>query len=170
LEDDGSDEESSPAGKVGKTGQVLSSCGRPSFSANTINKKFNCNYRNNENTNELGGKLFNLGRAAGLAAMVMFGFDVSLEDATYKDRQRIFLSAAYYALTDDEITEIMAADEVTLNLYIKNLVIAAIRVYKYEAGDVLRRIFQEEVFGPTLEDAELQKHLNLLPGQRIHAL
>ena len=165
-----SDEERSPAGKVGKSGQILSSCGRPSFSANTINKKFNCTYRNSENTHDLGGKLLNLGRAAALAAMIMFGFDVSLEDAANKDRQRIFLSAAFYALTEDEILEIMAADEVTLNRYIKILVIAAIRIYKYEAGDALRRTFQDEVFGPTLEDAELQKHLNLLPGQRIHSL
>ena len=81
-----SDEERSPAGKIGKSGQILSSCGRPSFSANTINKKFNCTYRNSENTHDLGGKLLNLGRAAALAAMIMFGFDVSLEDAANKDR------------------------------------------------------------------------------------
>ena len=172
MEDDDSDDDSSPAPavKVGKTGQVLSNCGRPAFKSNTINKKYNNNYRNPENTNKVGGKLYTLGRAVGLAAMVLFGYDVSLEDAAVKDRQRIFLSAAYYALTDEEISEVMASDEVTLSIYIKNLVIALIRVYKYEAADAMRKTFQEEVFGPTMENAELQKHLNLQPGQRIHAL
>lgn len=170
MEDNDSDEDRSLAGRVSKAGQVLSGCGRPSFKANPINKKYNVNYRNENNTNRLGGRLFNLGRATSLAAMVLFGYDVSLEDATADDRKRIYLSGAYYALTEEEISEIMQADEVTLNLYIKNLVIAAIRVYKYETADASRKTFQEEVFGPTLENPELQKHLNLQPGQRIHAL
>jgi hypothetical protein len=61
--------------------------------------------------------------------MVMFRYNVSLEDAAVKDCLRIFLSAAYYAVTEDEISRIMEADEITLNLYIKNLVVASICVY-----------------------------------------
>ena len=80
------------------------------------------------------------------------------------------MSGAYHALTEEEISEITASDEITLNIYIKNLVIAAIRVYKYEAADAARKLFQDEVFAPTVENLEMQKHLNLQPGQRIHSL
>jgi hypothetical protein len=103
-------------------------------------------------------------------AVVLFGYDVSLEDVAANERLRVFKSAAYYAMTEEEISEIMDADEITLNLYVENLVIAAIRVYKYEAADTARKIFQDEVSGPTLENPEFQKHLNLQPGQRIHSL
>ncbi len=75
--------------------------------------------------------------------MVLFGCDVSLEDSAANDRQHNFMTGAYYALTEEEISEleITASDEITLNNYIKNLVIADIRVYKYEAADAARKIF-----------------------------
>ncbi len=80
-------------------------CGRPAFSANPVNKKYNSRYRNSENQNKLGGKLLELGRATGLVAMALFGFDVSLEAAHAADRLLIFKSAAWYALTDSEVLE-----------------------------------------------------------------
>ena len=67
--------------------------------------------------------------------MAMFGFDVSLELAHAQDRLRIFKSAAWYALTDDEIKEIMEHDEAQVDDYIKGLVTAGIRVWKYEAPE-----------------------------------
>ncbi len=64
------------------------------------------------------------------------------------------------ALTDEEFSEIMESDEITLNLYIKNLIIAAVCIYKYEAADAARKLVQDEVFAPTVENPEMQKHLN----------
>ena len=121
--------------KLGKKGEQLAPCGRPAFSANPVNKRYNSRYRNPENQNRLGGKLLELGKATGLVAMAMFGFDVSLELAHATDRLRIFKSAAWYALTDDEIKEIMEHDEAQVDDYIKGIVTAGIRVWKYEAPE-----------------------------------
>ena len=55
-----------------------------------------------------------LGRAAGIIAFTLFGYGVSLEAAHSADRLRIFKSAAWYALTDDEIDEIFEHSESVL--------------------------------------------------------
>jgi hypothetical protein len=52
--------------KLRKKGQPLAKFGRPSFSENTVNTQYNSRYRNSENTNRLGGKLLELGRATGI--------------------------------------------------------------------------------------------------------
>ncbi len=65
-----------------------------------MNKKYNSRYRNSENTNRLGGKLLELGRAIGIVAMALYGFDVSLEAASTNERERIFRLAACYALSE----------------------------------------------------------------------
>ena len=63
---------------LSKKGQPLAKCGRLSFSENTVNKKYNSRTRNSESTYRLGGKLLELGRATGIVAMALYGFDVSL--------------------------------------------------------------------------------------------
>jgi hypothetical protein len=45
--------------KLGKKGEPLAQCGRLSFSANAVNKMYNSRYRNSENQNKVGGRLFN---------------------------------------------------------------------------------------------------------------
>jgi hypothetical protein len=83
---------------VGKPGQVLAACGRPTFSENVLSKKYNVRDRNAENDNKLDGRLVDLGRAGAIVAISLYGFDVSLEDYQAEiDRNHIFLSAAYYA-------------------------------------------------------------------------
>lgn len=121
--------------RLGKKGEPLAPCGRPSFSANPVNKMYNSRYRNSENQNKLGGRLLDLGRATGLVAMTLFGFDVSLENAHSADRMRIFRSAAWYALTEEELQEILEHSEYEVDHYIKGMVTAGIRVYKYEAAE-----------------------------------
>ncbi len=60
--------------KLSKKGQPLAKCGRPSFSENTVNKKYNSRYRISDNTNRLCGKLLELGlgRATGIVAMPLY--------------------------------------------------------------------------------------------------
>ena len=86
--------------RLGKNGERLAPCGRH-FGANKLNKVYNSRYRNSENKNKLGGKLMELGRATGIIAFTIFGYDVSLEAAHSADRLRIFKSAARYALTEE---------------------------------------------------------------------
>ena len=52
-----------PTVKLGKKGEPLALCGRPAFSANPVNKKYNSRYRNSENQNR---RLLDLGRATGI--------------------------------------------------------------------------------------------------------
>jgi hypothetical protein len=80
----------SPPLKHSKRGQPLAQSGRPSFSANKVNKRFNSRYQNSANTNTLGGKLLELGRATGICALPLFGFEVSLEAASTIENERIF--------------------------------------------------------------------------------
>jgi hypothetical protein len=121
--------------KLGKNGVLLAPCGRPSFGANPVNKKYNSRYRNPENQNKLSGNLLQLGRATGIVAMVLYGYDVSLEAAHSADRMRIFKSAAWYALTDEEVAEIMEHTEDQVDDYIKGMVTAGLRLWKYEASE-----------------------------------
>ncbi len=80
--------------KLGKNGEQLAPCCCPSFSANKVTqKRYNSRYRNPENQNKLGGKLLELGRATGIVAVTLFGFDVSLEAAHSADSMLIFTSA-----------------------------------------------------------------------------
>jgi hypothetical protein len=113
----------------------LASCCRPSFSANKVNKKFNGRYKNSANTNTLGGQLLELGRATGICAMALFGFDVSLEATSTMECERIFRSGVWCALADEDIEEIFAHDEVQVNDYIKGIVTAGICIFKYEAAE-----------------------------------
>jgi hypothetical protein len=87
-----------------------------------MNKKYNSRYRNSENTNKVGGKLLELGRATGIVAMALYGFDVSLEAASTNERERIFRSAAWYALSDEDVEEIFSHDRVHVDDYIKSIV------------------------------------------------
>ncbi len=49
---------------------------------------------------------------------------------------------------------------------VKNHVIEAIRLNKYEAADVLRKTVQEEVFCPTMKNPEFQTRKNLSVNRR----
>ncbi len=183
--------------KRGKNGEELAPCGRPSFSANAVNKKYNSRYRNELNQNRLGGKVLDLGKgskASGIVAFVLFGFDVSLEAAHSADHIRIFKSAAWYALNDEEIEEIFQHSEAEVDFYIKGLVTAGIRLWKYEAPEEVKdlivlicfmilsnpmmifcaflqakKLFQSEVFAQLVENPLFQEHLALAPGQRVQS-
>ena len=135
VESDDEEEDGPSPVKLGKHGEQLAPCGRPSFGANKVNKKYNSRYRNSENKNRLGGKLLELGRATGIVAFTLFGYDVSFEAAHSADRLRIFKSAAHYALTLAELQEILDHDEVEVESYIRGIVTAGIRLWKYEAPE-----------------------------------
>ena len=135
VESDGDGEEEPTPVRLGKHGELLSPCGRPSFGANKVNRKYNSRYRNAENKNKLGGKLIELGRATGIIAFTLFGYDVSFEAAHSADRLQIFKSAAWYALTEAELDEILQHDEAEVESYVRGIVTAGIRLWKYEAAE-----------------------------------
>jgi hypothetical protein len=117
VESDGEGEEEPTPVRLGKNGERLAPCGAS-------------------------GKLMELGRATGIIAVTLFGYDVSFESAHSADRLRIFKSAAWYALTEAELDEMFQHEEADVESYVRGIVTAGIRLWKYEAAQpLLRRSF-----------------------------
>ncbi len=76
-----------------------------------------------------------LGRATGIVAFTLFGYDVFFEAAHSADRLRIFKSAAWYALTDAELEEIFQHEEADVESYVRGIVTAGIRLWEYKAAE-----------------------------------
>ncbi len=90
-----------------------------------------------------------------------------MEASAAADRHRVFESAAWYTLTTEELQEIFdhSADEVVD--YIKGIVTAGVRLWRYEAPEEERKVFQQDVFMLLVKNPLYQKHLALNPGERV---
>ena len=94
--------------------------------------------------------------------------DFSFPSAGHSDRMNIYKSAAYYALSDEDLEEILSCDnEPVLRAYILGIFRAACRLWKYGMPVEARSVFQTEVFHPATVSDKLQTHLGLQPVQRI---
>ena len=58
-------------------------------------------------------------KACAIIGTVMFGPEISLEDAGHDDRLRIFKAAAFYCLDDEELADIHDTEEVVLRPFVK---------------------------------------------------
>ncbi len=96
--------------KLSKKEQPLAKCGRPFFSENAVNKKYNSRYRNSENTNRLGGKLLELGRATGIVAMgiVTTGIRLSKYEAA-EEAHKVFQNEVFAPLVEDPVLQMHLA-------------------------------------------------------------
>ena len=80
----------------------------------------------------------------------------------------IFKSAAYYALSDEDLEEILSCDnEPVLRAYILGVFRAAGRLWKYGTPVEASSVFQTDVFHPGTVSEKLQNQLGLNPVQRI---
>ena len=80
----------------------------------------------------------------------------------------IFKAAAWYALTDEELQEILSCDsEPMLKAYVLGVFRAACRLWKFVMPVEARLVFQNEVFHPSTVSQKLQGHLGMTIGQRI---
>ncbi len=80
----------------------------------------------------------------------------------------IFKSTAYYALSDEDLEEILSCDnEPTMKAYIHGLFRAACRLWKFVMPVDAKTVFQTDVFDPATVSSTLQNHLGLTPAQRI---
>ena len=104
----------------------------------------------------------------GLVGVVQFGLDVPIENSAHDARVSIFKAAAYYALTEDEVEEILETTaEKVLVTHLKGLTITSIRLWKYVIPEHVRSYFEHHVFFTARADAEIQKHLGLDMDKRI---
>ena len=153
--------------RTDKKGRVLTSSGRPSVKRNAVNGKYGTNYRNSAVTNTIMGKTVTLGKACALVAVALMGPNIPIEEAGHEERMRIFKSAAYYALADEELEEILETEEAALRLFIKGLFQAQCRLLKYVGPQAAREEFENVVFRPASKDPNIQKHLGLEMAQSI---
>lgn len=153
--------------QVNKRGLVVTPGGRPSVRKNAVNSKYGTGYRNPLNTVELMGKRLSIGRACGLLAIVHFGPNIPLEEAGHDDRLRIFKDAAYYALTDEDLEDILNTEDAALRLFIKGIFQAQCRVIKFTAPADVREEFEQCVFRPASKDPVIQRHLGLQMSESI---
>ena len=181
VADDGLD---SWKGLVNRDGEALTKKRRVSIKHNVVNSKYDSRYRNSSNKNQLLGRHvyivvhilhivhivhilyvmllarnMSLGQAIGLVGLTQFGLNVPLETSAHSDRVAVFRAAAHYALTNDEVEEILDVAEKPLISYLKGLTITAMRMWKYVIPEHVRLYFEDNVFNPTRGDAEIQKHL-----------
>jgi hypothetical protein len=85
----------------------------------------------------------------------------------HSDRMIIFKSA-YYALTNEELEEILSCNnKPVLKAYVVGLFRAACRLWKYVMPVEAKAVFQNEVFHPATVNPKLQAHLGLSLEKRI---
>jgi hypothetical protein len=88
--------------------------------------------------------------------------------AGHTDRLHILKSAAFYALTDEELEEILACDsEPVLKAYVMGVFRAAVRLWKFVMPVAAKDVFQTKVFHPATVSPVLQSHLGLTLAERI---
>ena len=126
----------------GKT--VSSKDGRIVAAGNDLKKQFPNTYRNADNTKTFHGKLLNLGEAFKLACLVNHGPNLPIEMSGHiSTRSALFRTAAYYALSDQEMREIMDHPKLADFLY---FLVKSAKQIVYTYGVEARLIFGDSVF------------------------
>ena len=138
--------------------------GRKSRKMNTLNLQFGSRYRNPDNETLLMGENQTLGKAYAILAVMMHGPDLPTELSQHKERLRIFIAAAPYALLADEITAVLAYQDSDLDeirVYLLGLLTTACRPLSTLLYNDARDFFQTEVFMSGTYNAEYRLHLGL---------
>ena len=167
FEVDGCDRVVAVSPAVNKKGLVVTPGGRPSVKKNAVNTKYAPGYRNALNTREIMGRKLTIGKACALFGIVHFGPNLPLEEAGHDGRLRVFKDAAYYALSDDELEDILDTEQAALVLYLLGIFRAQARVIKFIAPASIRDEFEQSVFRPASKDPVIQSHLGLSMTESI---
>ena len=129
---------------------------------------FGSRYRNPANRKELMGELMPLGKAYAIIAVMTHGPDLPTEISLHNERHSIFMAAAQYALTEDEIKTVLehpvAADKRT---YYHNLLASSCRPLNTLLYNEAREYFQDKVFANPTFNAEYKLHLGLSSEESV---
>jgi hypothetical protein len=90
-----------------------------------------------------------LGQAMGLVGLTQFSLNVPFETSAYSDCVAVFRAAAYYALTNNAVEEILDVAEKSLISYLKGLTITAMQMRKYVIPENIRLDIEDDVFNST---------------------
>jgi hypothetical protein len=118
--------------------------GRIVAAGNDLKKLFPNTYRNADNTKTFDGKNLNLGEAFKLACVVQYGPNLPIDMSGHISmRSALFRTAAYYALIDEEVRQIMDDPKVADFFY---FLVKSAKQIVYTIGVESRLIFGDAVF------------------------
>ena len=132
---------------------------RRSLKTNNLRMAFPSSYRKPDNKNQLFGRTISLGKAFTVLLPAMFGVNVPTEKTQLALRERLFRSAAHYALSEDEVDIIFEADSKERELFLMGLVNASLAKIRYDMGEESRAHFQETVFCSIARNPIIQREL-----------
>ena len=113
------------------------------------------------------GRPVPLGKAMALLATVQYGHRFPVDEHGHADRLNLFKSAAHYALTAEELEEILEESEAVQRIFLKGLFNAGLFKIKNDLPVAARHYFQNSVFCPVRKSQEIQDHLGLGPFESI---
>ena len=107
-------------------GRTLS--GRKARKTNSLNQLFNSRHQNPEIGELLMGEQQTLGKAFAILAFMMHGPPLPTEIAQHNERRRIFIAAAPYAMSKDDIASVLDHQDFDeLRIYLHNLLTTSCR-------------------------------------------
>ena len=130
---------------LGSNGKKVSvKDGRIVAAGNDLKKRFPNTYRNVDNEKTFYGKSLNLGEAFKLACLVQYGPNLPIETSGHMSmRTALIRTAAYYALSDEELKEILEDPSLSDFLY---FLVKSGKQIMYTLGVEARLIFGDSVF------------------------
>ena len=141
--------------------------GRKARKTNPLNVMYSSKFRNPTNDVKLMGELHNLGTAFAIMTVALYGPDQPTEISQHMERERIFLGAAKYAMSEADIEAVLQHDDHQERIiYYHNLLTTSVRpialIYNHA-----RDFFQNKVFLSGKHNAEYSLHLGFVPGESI---
>ena len=123
---------------------------------------FSSRYRNPANRKELMGELMPLGKAFAIIAVMTHGPDLPTEISLHNERHSIFMAAAQYALSADDIKTVLEhTDAEGKRIYYHTLLTSSTRPLHTLLYNEAREFFQDRVFTSPTHNAEYKLHLGL---------
>ena len=108
------------------------------------------------------GELMPLGKAFAIIAVMTHGPDLPTELSMHNERHRIFMAAAQYALSEEDIATVLAhKDQDEKRIYYHNLLTTSCRPLNTLIYNEAREYFQEKVFASPRLNVEYKLHLGL---------
>ena len=151
------------------SGQGRTKSGRKVRKNNSLNIMFNSRYRHPDNQEKFMGELMQLGKVYAIIAVMTHGPDLPTEISQHNQRHRIFVAAAKYALSQEDLDIVLAhkdADE--KRIYYHNLLTTSTRPLTTLLFNDARDWFQTKVFNNPCRPKEYWEHLGLDQGQSVY--
>ncbi len=124
---------------------------------------FSSRYRNPDNRKELMGELIPLGKTFAIIAVMTHGSDLPTEISLHNERHRVFMAAAQYALSADDMIKTVLEHPVPEDkcTYYHTLLTSSSRPLNTLLYSEACESFQDKVFTSPTHNAEYKLHLGL---------